>query len=288
MAQGLLPSGKRIWQRIGDNHLSLIAAGVAFYAMFGLFPAITAIMAIAALLTTPGDIVAQLDALSTVVPEDVARTVISQASAVAAAPGTGLGLTAIFGLGLALWSASRGVGSLIQGLNVAYGAREERGFIHLTLVTLGLTLAAVVGVVIVLSLIALLPALFAIFGEDDLFIRMANWLRWPVLFATMILGLSMLYRLGPCGSLGRRFAPGAALACLLWLLVSMGFSIYVSHFASYNETFGALGSVIVLLMWLWLSTFIVLLGAEVNAELQRLGGDGKSPTDGIRPARSLG
>jgi len=288
MANSFLLSARQIWQSIGENNLSLIAAGVAFYTMFGLFPAITAVMAIAALLTTPADIVAQLDALSSVVPEEVARTVISQATAVAAAPGAGLGLTAFLGLGLALWSASRGVGSLIQGLNVAYDAREERSFVHLTLVTLSLTLAGVVGVVVVLSMIARLPAVFAIFGEDELWAQIANWLRWPVLLATMILGLSFVYRFGPCGSKGRRFAPGAALACLLWLVVSIGFSIYVSHFASYNETFGALGSVIVLLMWIWLSTFIVLLGAEVNAEIQRRGTLGKAVSEGIKPARGVG
>ena len=260
----------RVKTEVTKDHISLISAGVAFYALLALFPAITALLAIAGLLVQPAEVVAQLKGMTALMPKDVADIVLNQATAVAGSKNGGLGLAAVLGLGIAVYSASKGMASLMEGLNVAYDETETRGFFKLKAVTLLLTLGAIVGVLCAAGAMGVLPAMLS-------FLVLAPWMEtlitavtWTVLAALMVLALSLLYRLGPDRE-DAEFAwltPGAVIACLVWIVASAAFAFYVSHFGSYNEAFGSLAGAIVLLMWLWISAFIVLGGAVLNAELE--------------------
>ncbi|NDV02402.1 YihY/virulence factor BrkB family protein [Pseudoroseicyclus tamaricis] len=270
-AAGWIQIGKRAFAEMQADHVSLIAAGVAFYGLLALFPAITAFFAIGGLILSPEEVTAQMQNFSSVMPERAAEIVLTQASEVAGSQDAGLGLAALFGLALALYSASKGVGSLIEGLNIAYDETETRGFIKLKLLTLALTVMLVIGMVAGLSATIVLPSVFSLFNLPPSLEQILGLARWAVLLVMTVIGLSTLYHFGPDRSAPRWswLLPGAALACVLWLLASIGFAIYAENFGSYNESFGALAGVIVLLMWLWISAFVLLLGAELNSEAEQ-------------------
>ena len=260
----------RVWACASGDPLGLVAAGVAFYGLLALFPAISAFMALAGLVFEPSQVTSQIKMVSTLVPEAAAEIVIGQATAVAGSEQGGLGLAALLGFGLAIWSASKGVGSLIEGINLAYGEEETRGFVQLTLTRLALTLFLIFGLVAGLVATIVLPSilqLITLVPTTELVIGLA---RWGALILLTILGIGVFYRYAP----NRRPAkwqwltPGAILATLLWMVASAGFAIYVRNFGSYQETFGALAGVIILLMWLWISAYLILLGSEVNAEAE--------------------
>jgi len=260
----------RVKDGIGRNNVVLIAAGVAFYGLLALFPAITALTALAGLLLDPSEVARQIGSVANLLPPEAAQIVLDQAVAVAGSPNGGLGLAFLFGLLLALYSASNGVGSLMAGLNIAYGEKEERGFVTLKLVTLGLTLLLIVGLIVGLGATIAVPAVLAMFDLPGWLATGLGLGRWVVLVLLTIAGLAMLYRWGPSrkAALWRWLSPGVLVACGLWLGGSILFSVYVTGFGSYNQTFGSMAGVIVLLIWLWLSAFTVLLGAELNAEIE--------------------
>lgn len=260
----------RVKDEVAADRVGLIAAGVAFYGFLAIFPAIAAIMAISGVFFDPTNVTGQIESLSAFVPQDIVDIVTQQAQAVTGSDKGGLGLAAIMGVLVALYSASKGMGSLIEGLNVAYDEEEERGFIRLKLETLGLTLFLVVGLLLSLSVTLVLPAALE-------FVNLGNFLEPAILVGSFILvalltifGLAVLYRYGPS-----RDAPewswasvGAIASCALWIIGSAGFAYYVKSFGSYNESFGTLAGVVIMLTWLWLSAFIILLGAELNAEME--------------------
>lgn len=260
----------RVKDEVSEDRVGLIAAGVAFYGLLAIFPGIAALMAIAGLVTEPAAIVDQLNRLLGVLPEQAATIILDQAREVAGSDKGGLGLAAFFGLLIAIYSASKGVASLMQGLNVAYDEDETRGFFKLTLVKLALTVGLIVGFSLVLAGLLALPAALAALQLGALPETIAALIRWPVLLLVAISGIAALYRWAPSreNAEWRWITPGAALACVLWIVGSGGFAFYVQNFGSYNETFGTLGGVVVMLMWLWLSAYIVIVGAEVDAEIE--------------------
>ena len=266
----LWQTAQRIGQRIGRDRIGLVAAGVAFYALLALFPGITALVAVAGLILDPADIVAPLENGTTALPASARDILLGQVRAVAGGADAGLNLAALAGLALAVFSASRGVANLIAGLNVAYEEDEDRGFFKVTGLTLGLTVFLLVTLSLVLGLVAVLPAALAWMGDAAALATIADIARWPILFLVGAAIFTTLYRFGPSrrAARWRWLAPGGALACLLWVVATAGFGWYVETLGSYAETFGALGGVIVLLLWLWLSAFAVLLGAVVDAELE--------------------
>lgn len=278
---GWLATLKRVYSEIGDDHVSLIAAGCAFYGLLAIFPGIVAAMAIAGLFFEPSTVVDQLQALSGFLPQQAAEIVLSQAKEVAGSEEGGLGLAALFGILVAIYSASKGVQSLMEGLNVAFEAEESRGLVKFNLVKLALTLGMIVGFLLIIAVAALLPAVLGVLPWGATTEWIINLVRWPVLLILVALGLAILYRYGPDrgDKKWRWITPGAGLACLLWLVGSIGFAFYVRNFGGYNETFGALGGVIVLLMWLWLSSFIVLMGAEFDSEMERQAKHDPQPED---------
>lgn len=268
--------GKRLWTQVNEDHTGLIAAGVAFYGLLALFPALTALMAIAGLLVDPDRIVDQLQQFSTVVPEQVMSIIVGQASDISMNRGGGLEVAALAGTVLAIWSASRGMASLIEGMNVAYGEKETRGFFRRNAVILALTLMLMIGVIVGMLATMAVPILLSLV-QLGVFGRIVSFtLVWGLLLVFTFGGLSLIYRLGPDHSRPRTQdwnSPGAVTACLLWVAASAGFAFYVGNFGSYNESFGALSGVIVMLLWLWISAFVVLLGAEVNADTDLMAGE---------------
>lgn len=260
----------RVKDAVARDHVTLIAAGVAFYLLLSLFPAIAAALAIAGLVIDPQTLVQQLEAAGEILPDEASDIIIGQAQDVAGAQGGGLGLAAALSIAIALWSASRGTRSLIEGLNVAFDETEKRGFLKLTATTLGVTICIIIAAVVALLITAVLPVMLGLFGGGTVVATLIDWARWPVLALFLIVGLGLFYRIGPSrrAATWRWLTPGAAIACLLWIAASVGFSVYVSSFGTYNETFGALGGVVVLLLWLWISAFIILLGAEIDGEIE--------------------
>lgn len=261
---------RRAAQRVGKDRVSLVSAGIAFFALLALFPALSALVAAAGLVLDPQTVTSELQTFAVAIPEAARSIILGQVREVTESSSNGLSLTLLISILFAIYSASRGVSNLIAGLNVVYAEEEKRGFIRLTLFTLALTAVLVVIVACAIAVVAVLPAALRLLGEND---QIAIWsaiLRWPILLLIGIGTFSLIYRYAPSrrAAKWRWLAPGSVMACILWVAVSIGFSWYVENFGGYNETFGVLGGVIVLLLWLWISTFIVLLGALINAELE--------------------
>ena len=269
-ARGWLQVAKRGWKEAKADQVPLLAAGVAFYAFLAIFPALIALVSIYGLFADPTTIANQLQALTATLPEQ-ARQVITDQVTQLASRRAALSIGLIISVVIALWSASGGISNLLSAVNVAYDEEEKRGFIKKRLMSLGLTIAGIVFMVIMLGIVAVLPQLLkAVFGTGVL-----RWvfqiLGWLILVALVMVALAIIYRLGP-----DRDAPkmkwvtvGALVATLIWLVASIGFSIYSSTFGNYAKTYGVFAGIVVLLFWLWLSAYAILLGAEINAETEQ-------------------
>lgn len=261
---------KRVWAEIGNDHIGLIAAGCAFYGLLAIFPGLVAAMALAGLFTDPATVVNQLETLTRAIPTAAAQIVIDQAKAVAGSDSGGLGLAALLGLGTAFYSATAGMAAVMEGLNVAFDVKEPRSFFRAVVVKGSLTLGLILGFFVIVLVLVALPVVLGFLRLPTDTVWYVLLVRWPVVLLLVAAGLAVLYRYGPARTdrTWRWITPGAAIACLLWIAGSLGFGYYTGNFASYNETFGALGGVIILLMWLWLSAYIILLGAEIDAEIE--------------------
>jgi len=269
--RGWLSIARRTYAEIGRDRVLAVAAGVTFYALLALFPAVTAFVSLYGLVADRGAIVGHLAAIEGFLPGGATDILRDQIMRIAEGGETKLGFAFAFGLGLALWSANAGVKAIFDALNVAYGEEEKRGFVRLNLTSLTFTIAIIVFLLLAIGATAVAPMVlnFMPLGAA------AGWVvaigRWPALVAVLVLGLSMLYRFGPSRNEAKWswVSPGALVASVGWLLGSLLFSWYVANFEDYNKTYGALGAVIGLLTWLWLSMTIVLVGAELNSETER-------------------
>jgi membrane protein len=258
-------------REVRDDNVSTIAASVAFYAMLAVVPAIIAVISVYGLVADPRDVRDQIESFTRALPEDASRLITNQLDSITRQSGNGLGVGVVLGIGAALWTAAGGVGALIKGLNLVYDETESRKFLRLRALALMLTLGGVGAVIVMLGLIVAAPPLVRRLTDSDVASSVLVVLRWPLLAVLIVVGLAVLYRFAP----NRRRAKwrwvswGAVVAAAVWLLASLGFSIYVERMGNYNETYGSLGAVIILMLWLYLSAFAVLLGAEVNAEMER-------------------
>ncbi|MBM0127222.1 YihY/virulence factor BrkB family protein [Pimelobacter simplex] len=273
---GIPPRGwwqitKRAWRESKTDQVPLMAAGVAFYSFLALFPAMIACVLLYGLVRDPQDVERQVRDLTRALPADAKALLTDQLEAIASTPQQSLGLGLIVSLVLALWSASGGVGNIMTAINVAYDEEETRGFVKRKLLSLGLTLGAIAFVVVALALVAAAPPVL----DDLIGSGPQRWLleglRWLGLVAVMTVMLALLYRLAPDRDDPRLswVSVGASVATVIWVVASLGFSFYVNSFGSYNKTYGAMAGVVVLLLWLWITMFVVLLGAEVNAEAEQ-------------------
>jgi membrane protein len=269
-ARGWLQVAKRGWKEAKADQVPLLAAGVAFYAFLAIFPALIALVSIFGLFADPATIANQLNSMTAALP-DAARQIITDQVSTLASRRSALGIGLIISTVIALWSASAGVSNLLTAVNVAYDEEEKRGFVKKRLLSLGLTLAAIVFMVIIIGLVAVLPPLLqAVFGAGAL-----SWILqivgWLVMVVLVTVALAVIYRLGPDRDAPRMkwVSVGALVATVIWLAASIGFSIYTATFGNYAKTYGALAGIVVLLFWLWLSMYAVLLGAEINAEAEQ-------------------
>jgi membrane protein len=262
---------KRVKAEVKDDNVSLLAAGVAFYAMLAIFPAIIAVVTVYGMVANPNQVQSQVSQFTKSLPSGAGDLLTSQLTNVVQAGRQALSIGLVLSLLALLWSVSSGVQGLIKSLNVIYDERETRGFVKLRGLSLLLTIGAIVVTVIALALITVFPGVIDNLGLGRAGQLAASVARWVVLAVLVLIALGVVYRLGPdrASPRWRWVSLGAVVALVLWLLGSVGFSWYVDNFSKYNQTYGALAAVIILLLWLFLSAFAVLLGAEFDAETER-------------------
>jgi membrane protein len=258
-------------EQIRRDHLSIIAAGVAFYGLLAIFPGLVALVATYGLFADPVQIERHVASLSTILPPEAAQVVMRQLRDLVSTDRTALGLGAIGGLLVALWSASSAVRTLMEALNVAYAEEERRGMIRFYGTALILTLGGVIAVILAIALVVGLPAFLKLIGLSWRVETVVSLARWPILALLAIVAFAVIYRYGPSRSQPRWHwvSWGATIAVALWIVGSALFSLYVARFGNYNETYGAAGAVVILLMWFLLSSYAILIGAEINAQMER-------------------
>ena len=267
-ARGWLQIVKRGWAEAKVDQVPLLGAGVAFFAFLALFPAVIALVTLYGLFADPAVIADQVNSLAAL-PAEVRQLVVDQINNQNRAA---LGWTALLSIALALFSASGGVNNLMTAVNVAYDEEDKRSPVKKRLIALALTLGAIVFIVIMLGLVAVVPAVLqSVFGDTPVLRFLLSAARWLLLVVLVTAALAVLYRVAPDRDAPkmRWVSVGAALATLLWLLASIGFSVYVSTFGNYAKTYGVFAGIIVLLFWLWITSYAVLLGAEINAEAEQ-------------------
>ena len=260
----------RVYKSIFEDRLLAEAAGVTYYALLAIFPAIAALVSVYGIFADPGEIARTLDSVKGILPGGAIDVVREQLTRVASQPSTTLRLGAILGLLISLWSANAGIKALFDALNVVYDEKEKRGFFALNATSLAFTVAAIMFVIVAIIAIAGLPLLLKHLPLPEFTGQLVQLCRWPVLLVSVVLALSFIYRYGPS-----RDRPkwkwvtwGSAIAGVLWLSASALFSWYAANFGSYNETYGSLGAVIGFMTWLWISAIVILLGGEINAEME--------------------
>jgi membrane protein len=261
---------RTVWNKLDEDNLSLIAAGVAFYAFLAVFPAVAAIVALYGFSADPHTIREHLAFLRAVLPAAAYQLLIDQIRQLLTQENVKLGFSFAIGLLFSVWSASRGVVAIMTAMNVAYDDHEERGAIRLNLVALGFTVAATFTALAAIIVVGGLPEILHSTGIPNAVAEIVLLIRWPVFIGFVFAGLIAIYRYGPSRTKPRFLwiAPGATFALLASALSTAAFSLYVAHWGSYNQTFGSLAAGVILLLWFYLTAYSVCVGAELNAELE--------------------
>jgi membrane protein len=261
---------KRTAFKVSDNELMSEAASVTFFALLAIFPALAALISLYGLFADPKTITDHLDTIAGFVPGGGMDLIKQQVSRLTQNPPGSLSVGVVLGLATAIWSANQGSKAMFSALNDVYDEKEKRGFVKLTLVTLGFTFGGLVFLVAALGAVVVLPIVLNFVGYTGSMDVVARLGRWPALLVLIGLFLAVLYRLGPSRAPARwRWITwGSAVASIAWVVLSIGFSWYVGHFGSYNKTYGSLGAVIGFMTWIWLSATVILAGAQLNAEME--------------------
>jgi membrane protein len=264
------PSGwwqvtRRAFAESTSDNVGILAGGVAFFAFLAIPPALIAGLTLYGLVADPQTVARQMQALAGSLPREAQPLIADQLNTLAGAGNGALSIGLVISVLVALWSASTGTSNLMAAVNIAYDQQESRGFLKLRATALALTLGAIVFVLLTLFLVAVVPPLLQALQLGVVGTVLAQVLRWALLVGVVVVALAIVYRLAP----DRNAPKGALTATFLWVLGSIGFSLYVNNFGSYNKTYGALAGVIVFLLWLYLTSYIILLGAEINAESEK-------------------
>jgi membrane protein len=277
---------KRAWAEHKADNMPIIAGGVAFFSFLAIFPALIAMISIYGLIASPEDVTRQINELSAQLPRDAQNLLETQLTSIAENSGGALSIGLVISILAALFSASGGVNNVVTAVNLAYDEVEARGAIKLRLLSLGLTLGAIAFVLVTFTLVAVVPSVLDALPLGIVGTILAQVLRWVMVLVVFAGSLAVLYRVAP-----DRDAPqfrwvslGSVVVTVIWVVVSVGFSIYVDNFGSYDKTYGAIAGVIVLMLWLYLTCFLVLLGAEINSEAEHQ--TAHDTTEG--PARPMG
>jgi len=257
----------RVLMRSSRDNLTLIAAGIGFYGMFALFPALGALVSIYGLFGDTHVVQTQVQQLTALLPTEPANLINASLQGLLAKPNSSLNSGLVVSVGLAVWGARAGTSSLMSGLNVAIERPEQRNFLHFQLLGLGLTFGAIIFAIIALTAVAVVPIVINVLPIDPVLQSWLAYARWPILGVFVLLALDVIYRFAPSRTHPRwhLLSVGTVFAGVSWILASWAFSFYVSRFGSYDVTYGPLGAVIVLLLWFWLSALIVLLGAAIDS-----------------------
>ncbi len=266
VAQDVKSVATQLPARLREHRLTLVAAGVAFYAFLAFVPTLIAVVSVYGLVADESDVKRQVENVASALPEEVRNFIEFQLTSIVKTNTAGVSLTFVVALAVAVWSASGGLAALVSGLHVVHDVEEPKGFVAKRGKALLLTLGAVFVLGAVIWLLAFLPALVDKWLGDTGSL-VFSIVRWPVLAVVMVVALGVLYRLAvpASGARTRLVSPGAVAGTALWLLVSVLFAFYTANFASYSKTYGALATIVVMLLWLYLSALAVLLGAEVDA-----------------------
>jgi membrane protein len=261
---------KRVKKAIARDNVSLISAGVALFALLAVFPTLTALVLIYGLVASPDDIARHMQPLMDVLPAGAAQIIEGQLREVAGGERQTLGLGLVITLIVALWSSRLGMTGLMSATNIAYGEREQRSFFKQLLVSLSLTLGFILGLLILIALAVVVPIVLRVIPLGPVANPLLLGLRWVLLAAFLIVGLAVIYRYAPDRRAARwRWVSwGSVIAAVLWLVATLLFAFYVGNFGNYNEMYGALGGAIILILWFYISAFVIVLGAELNAEIE--------------------
>jgi membrane protein len=260
---------RRSLKEIRNDHLTLIAGGVAYSWFLALFPGLIAAVLIYGLVTDPSQVESQVQDLAGGLPNDAQSLITTQLKSIAGGSG-GFGLGLLISIGLALWSASAGMAGLVEAVNIAYDEAEERNFVVKRGLALLLTIGFLIFLAVAVALVAVFPIVLSQLGSGLVVEIIAQVVRWAVLTGAVILALGLIYRVGPDREAPavRWLSLGSVIAAVIWIGASVGFSFYVDNFGRYGKTYGALAGVVVLLIWFWITALVVLLGAEINAETE--------------------
>jgi len=282
----------RTWKEAGDDNVGFLAAGIAFYAFLAFVPLLASVVLVYGLAADPHTVAEHIGKLFATLPRDAAALIADQLKSLTSSPKSAKGISLAVAIAFALYGASKGAGGVVTALNIAYELKEDRGFVKTTLLTLAMTVGGLLVILLAvgaISVSALVEHLLPFSSPVVHFLVQA--LAWAVAVAAVAIGLAAVYRFAP----NRPEAPwvwvspGSAAATLLWLVGTAGFGLYVSHFGSYNKTYGSLGGVVVFLTWLYLTGYIVLMGGELNSELEKeqaaeAAGKARSPVAEVQAA----
>ena len=282
-APGLVGVAKAVFSRFGQDNISLIAAGIAFYVLAAIFPALAALVSIYGLFADPGQVANRVSGLEGVLPPEALKIITDGLNNFAHKSGSQLSFALLISLVLALWSARAGMTSVMTGLNIAYEETEKRSFLMQNVTALALTLGGIIFVLVAIVAVAVVPAALALLHADGFAMQVLALARWPALAALVVIGFAVVYRYAPSRSNPNWtwISWGSGIAAVLWIAGSLVFSLYVSHFGSYQATYGALASVVVLLLWFWVSAVVLLLGAEIDDEINLRDSKTNSPLAAI-------
>ncbi|MBY3173854.1 YihY/virulence factor BrkB family protein [Rhizobium leguminosarum] len=260
----------RVFHEILDDRVTLIAAGVTFYLLLAIFPALAALVALYGLVADPVTISEHLRELAVLLPPGAFDLLADQIKALVERRDGTLGLTFFVGLAVALWSTHNGTLAIFDAMNVAYEEKEKRSLVRLNLTGLCFTLCAIAFAIVMVALVGVMPVVLSYLWLDQFKEHMALLLRWPLLLLVVAVAVTMVYRFGPSREAAkvRWMTWGAVLTTVAWAAMSLGFSFYLENFANYNATYGTLGALIGFLIWIWLSVVILIVGGELNAELE--------------------
>lgn len=266
---GLWPLIKRVMSEVVENDLMTQAAAMTFYTLLSIFPGMAMLVTLYGLFADPKTISEQVSNLSIVMPGGGMELLTDQLKSLTSAAKTGLGFTLLISLATSLWTSNQAMKSMFNALNQVHDIKEKRSFITLTALTLLCTFSTVLFMVLALIGIVVVPAVLAFIGLGPLLDQLLFWLRWPLLLFGLSFLLAILFRFGPCRTkvVWRWITWGSGLATVGWMIVSVLFSWYVANFGSYNATYGSLGAVVGFMTWIWISSTVVLVGAQVDAEL---------------------
>jgi membrane protein len=261
---------KRAWAEHKADNMPIIAGGVAFFGFLSVFPALIALISLYGLVASPETVAQQVEDISAQLPSDASKLIEDQLTSIVSNSGSALSVGLVISILAALWSASGGVGNLITAVNLAYDEVETRKFVKLKLLSLGLTLGAILFVLVTFGLVAVVPSVIEALPLGVVGTILAQVARWVLLLAVFAGSLAVLYRVAPDRDAPRYswVSLGAVVVTVIWALVSVAFAVYVDNFGSYDKTYGTIAGVIVLMLWLYLTCYLVLLGAEINSEAE--------------------